>query len=102
VWDLLAKVINVGGRVVNSDIAGRLGIGAVFGAILGAFPIALVVYHGEQLYLAGLIGACFGAVVGFFYHQGYRDAERKWREQQRLDLEWRIKLVDERQHRQGD
>jgi len=94
-WDLIARLVNTSGRVVNSSVAGRMALGAVFGGLLGAFPIALLFMHGEHLFGSALVGAGVGAVMGFFYHRGYADAVKR----ERLDLEWRINQDDFRKQK---
>ncbi len=96
-WTALEKLINVGGKVVNAPITGRMAMGAVFGAIIGTFPLALVT--GGELMRRAFAAAGVGAVVGLFYHRGYTDAESLRRARERADLEWRIKQEDLRKQK---
>lgn len=87
------------GQAIRSRVAGRIGIGAFFGVFLGTFPLALVT--GGDLIPAAWISAGVGAVVGIFYHRGYRDAEKYWAEQQRLHQEF-LEDVRRREHQKDD
>ncbi len=97
-WGAIARLVDRAGKIVNSNIAGRLALGAVFGGLVGAFPLAFTLTSGA-LIPAALMGAGVGALAGFFYHLGHVDADRYWRRQQQLDLEWRIKQEDLRAKR---
>ena len=100
VWRFLEWMINGPfGQAIRSKLAGRIGIGAFFGVFLGTFPLALLT--GGDLIPAACISGGVGAVVGFFYHRGYRDAEKYWAEQQRLHQEF-LDDVRRRQHQEED